>query len=144
LAIRPGAWVCPASDGTNYPTSGTTNFAHLSQPNTYTAGQATTPVAGGNVTGTVTPNANLANDWTYTLTGNITLANPSNIRAGQTFNFLLTQDGTGSRTITLGSSYKFTGATAPTWSTTASRSDLLSCRSFTTTFMACSAAIDVR
>lgn len=116
---------------------------NLANPNTWTKGQATTPVTGGSVSGTVTPDADDANDWTYTLSGNLTIANPLHVRAGQTLNFLLTQDGTGSRTITLGSSYKFAGGTLPTWSTVAGRSDFLSCRVITSTLIVCSAGINV-
>lgn len=44
-----------------------------------------------------------------TLTGNITLANPSNAKVGQSGRIRLTQDGTGSRTITYGSWFKGVG-----------------------------------
>jgi hypothetical protein len=120
-----------------------TDYAGVATANTFTKGQAVTPVTGGSVSGTVTPDANDANDWTYTLTGATTIANPSNLRAGQTLNFYLTQDGTGSRTITLGSNFKFSGATLPTWSTVAGRSDFLSCRAITSSLLVCSAAINV-
>lgn len=124
--------------------SASTDYAGIATANTFTAAQATTPVTGGSVSGTVTPDASLANDWTYTLTGDLVIANPTNIRAGQTLNFLFTQDGSGSHTITLGSYFKFAGGTAPTWSTGAGKINFLSCRAMTTTFLASSAAIDVR
>jgi len=60
-----------------------------------------------------------------TLGTNVTLANPSNVTAGQTGTIFLVQDGTGSRTLTLGSNYDFAGGTAPTLSTAAGAVDRL-------------------
>lgn len=56
---------------------------------------------------TVTPDLDDSNIFTWTIGGNRTLANPSNRAAGQTFTIIITQDGTGGRTITYGSLYKF-------------------------------------
>lgn len=41
-----------------------------------------------------------------TLTGNTTIANPTNPRRGQRLTYVFTQDGTGGRTITWGSAFK--------------------------------------
>ena len=60
-----------------------------------------------------------------TLGGNRTLDNPSNIVAGQSGSIFLVQDGTGSRTLTLGSYYDFADGTAPTLTTTANAVDRL-------------------
>lgn len=123
----------------------TSTLAGLSVNQAWTAGQAVTPTVGGNTgAATVTPDAATSNGFTYTLTGNITLANPSNPKAGQMLNFQLTQDGTGSRTIALGSQYKFASGTAPTWSTGAGKIDILSCWFVTTSVGQCNAIIDVR
>lgn len=123
----------------------TSTIAGLSVNQAWTAGQAVTPTVGGNTgAATVTPDAATSNGFTYTLTGNITLANPSNVKAGQVLNFQLTQDGTGSRTIALGNQYKFASATAPTWSTGAGKIDILSCWWVTTSVGQCNAIIDVR
>ncbi len=54
---------------------------------------------------TVTPDVALSNQYTWTIGGNRTLANPSNIVAGMQWQIDVTQDGTGGRTITWGSSY---------------------------------------
>lgn len=59
-----------------------------------------------------------------TLTGNITIANPLNLTSGDQWTIELTQDGTGSRTVTLGSLFKVVGAV----STTASYVDTLTCK----------------
>lgn len=60
-----------------------------------------------------------------TLTGNVTLANPSNMRVGQTGRIKFVQDGTGSRTISYGAYWKTAGGSAAALSTAASTIDYL-------------------
>jgi hypothetical protein len=72
---------------------------------------------------TITPDFAVANNFSVTLGGNRTLANPSNLTAGQTGSIFITQDGTGSRTLAYGSQYDFIGGTAPTLSTAANAVD---------------------
>ena len=72
---------------------------------------------------TITPDFAVANNFSVTLGGNRTLANPSNLTAGQTGSIFISQDGTGSRTLAYGSQYDFIGGTAPTLSTAASAVD---------------------
>lgn len=74
---------------------------------------------------TITPDFALANNFSVTLGGNRTLANPTNLTAGQSGAVFITQDGTGSRTLAFGSCWKFSGGTAPTLTTAASAVDLL-------------------
>lgn len=74
---------------------------------------------------TITPNFNNANNFSVTLGGNRTLANPTNLTAGQSGVIVITQDGTGSRTLAYGSYFKFPGGTAPTLTTTAAAVDVL-------------------
>lgn len=74
---------------------------------------------------TITADFALANNFSVTLGGNRTLANPSNLTAGQSGAIFITQDGTGSRTLAFGSYWDFSGGTAPTLTTTASAVDLL-------------------
>lgn len=74
---------------------------------------------------TITPDFSLANNYSVTLGGNRTLANPTNITAGQHGVIVITQDGTGSRTLAYGSYYKFPAGTAPTLTTTANAVDVL-------------------
>jgi hypothetical protein len=54
-----------------------------------------------------------------TLTGNLTISNPSSVASapGQGGSIWTTQDGTGSRTVSFGSMFKFPAGTAPTAST---------------------------
>jgi len=74
---------------------------------------------------TITPDFAVANNFSVTLGGNRTLANPTNLTAGQSGVIVITQDGTGSRTLAYGSNFKFPGGTAPTLTTTASAVDVL-------------------
>ena len=74
---------------------------------------------------TITPDFAVANNFSVTLGGNRTLANPSNLTAGQSGCIWITQDGTGSRTLAYGSQWDFTGGTAPTLTTTAAAVDCL-------------------
>ena len=73
----------------------------------------------------ITPDFAVANNFSVTLGGNRTLANPTNITAGQSGVIVITQDGTGSRTLAYGSYFKFSNGTAPTLTTTASAVDVL-------------------
>ena len=79
----------------------------------------------GNATGTVVLDLNENANFSLTLTGNITLANPTSLTAGTSGSIFLTQDGTGSRTATFGNSFDFIGGTAPTLTTAASSVDRL-------------------
>jgi hypothetical protein len=74
---------------------------------------------------TITPNFNLANNFTVTLGGNRTLANPSNLTAGQSGVIWIVQDGTGGRTLSYGSQWMFVDNADPVLSTAASAVDLL-------------------
>lgn len=137
VAVLPWFALAQMSGGASNPLPG--NVALLDVNQAFTKGQAVTPVSGGSVSGTVIPDASTGNDFTYTLTGNITLANPANLSAGQSLNFDLTQDATGSRTLTLGSEYVAAGGVASiVLSTAANAEDYLTCRSISTVKLVCS------
>ena len=72
---------------------------------------------------TITPDLAADCNFTVTLGGNRTLANPTNITAGQSGSIFIVQDATGSRTLAFGSSWDFPGGTAPTLSTAANAVD---------------------
>lgn len=91
---------------------------------TYTAAQRGT-VSALTDGATITPDFAVANNFSVTLGGNRTLANPSNLTAGQSGVIVITQDGTGSRTLAYGSYWKFANGTAPSLTTTASAVDVL-------------------
>ena len=91
---------------------------------TFTAsqrGEITTLTSGS----TVTPDFAASNNFTLTLGENLTIANPTNLVAGQSGSIFLVQDGTGSRTITWGSYFDWAGGTPPTLSTAAGSVDRL-------------------
>ena len=62
-------------------------------------------------------------NFKLTLSGNITLVNPAELTAGTTGSIFIVQDGTGSRTVSYGTSWDFIGGTAPTMTTAASSVD---------------------
>ena len=69
-------------------------------------------------------NLNLANNFTHTTTENTTLANPTNMTAGQYGVIVITQGAT-PRTMAFGSNWKFSGGSAPSLTATASAVDVL-------------------
>lgn len=78
---------------------------------------------------TVTPDADDSNVFELTLTGTATtLAVPTNAKSGQVINIIIKQDGTGGRTLTFASGYKFPAGTDETLSTGANDIDMISCQ----------------
>ena len=71
----------------------------------------------------VTINFANCNIFNLTLGTNSNLNRPSNIAVGQAGTIFVTQDGTGSRTLSYSSVWDFAGGTAPTLTTTASAVD---------------------
>jgi hypothetical protein len=99
-----------------------TDYAGIDTAQTFTKGQRgeiTTLTDGA----TITPDMADSNNFTVTLGGARTLANPSNLTAGQSGSIFIVQDGTGGRTLAYGTQYDFIGGTAPTLSTAASAVD---------------------
>jgi hypothetical protein len=82
-------------------------------------------------TGTLTDGATIAWDTSaiqvaqVTLGGNRTFSAPTNLIDGGFYALIIIQDGTGSRTATFNSVFKFASATAPTLTTTASARDII-------------------
>lgn len=69
--------------------------------------------------------ASLANNFTHTLTENTTLANPTNLVAGQSGVIVLTQHASSPKTLAFGGYWKFAGGTAPSLTATNSAVDVL-------------------
>ena len=82
-----------------------------------------TVIAGGTVSGTLTPNSSAGTIYNYTLNGNITINSLGNAVAGTSMTLILTQDGTGNRI--LSSTMKFASG-LKTLSTAANATDILS------------------
>lgn len=96
--------------------------AALATAQTFTAAQRGAVVA--LVDGaTITPDFAAGNNFSLTIGGNRTLANPTNIVAGQSGIITVTQDATGNRTLAFGSYYKFGGGTVPSLTSTAAAVD---------------------
>jgi hypothetical protein len=64
-------------------------------------------------------------NFTLAMGGNYTLAAPTNAKEGQSGNILITQDGTGSRTLAYNAIFKPVGGSAPVLSTAANARDCL-------------------
>ena len=76
-------------------------------------------------TGSITLDFTANQNFVLTLTGNVTLANPSTEQVGQSGFIAFIQDGTGSRTVTLGTDYETAAAAGITLTSTASATDLV-------------------
>ena len=76
-------------------------------------------------TGSVTLDFSTHQDFVLTLTGNVTLANPSTEAIGQSGFIAFIQDSTGSRTVALGTDYETPAAAGLTLTSTASATDLV-------------------
>ena len=76
-------------------------------------------------TGSVTLDFATNQNFVLTLTGNVTLANPTTEAVGQSGFIVFIQDSTGSRTVSLGTDYETVGGSGLTLSTTASTTDVV-------------------
>lgn len=101
--------------------------ALLDQANVFTKAQNVAVVALTDAASIAT-SASASNHFTVTLGGNRTLANPTNLptTGAVILNWIITQDGTGSRTLAYGSKFKWPAGTAPTLSTAAGARDMVS------------------
>jgi len=89
----------------------------------YVNGNAASSVSTLTYASTTTIDMSTANNFSITLTGTVTFANPTNAVAGQTGSIFIIQDGTGSRTASWGTNWDWASGTAPTLTTTASAVD---------------------
>jgi len=92
-----------------------TQFSHAAVGSTQTA----------NATGSTVLDFQTYQNFVLTFTGNVTLANPSTEAVGQTGLIYIIQDGTGSRTLALGTDYETAGGSGLTISTAASAVDVV-------------------
>tara|TARA_R100000149_G_scaffold66201_1_gene43754 strand:- start:1853 stop:3220 length:1368 start_codon:yes stop_codon:yes gene_type:complete len=76
-------------------------------------------------TGSVTLDFSANQNFVLTLTGNVTLANPSTETVGQSGFIVCIQDGTGGRTLSLGTDYETAGGAGITLSSAASATDII-------------------
>tara|TARA_A100001515_G_scaffold93191_1_gene74536 strand:+ start:2672 stop:5131 length:2460 start_codon:yes stop_codon:yes gene_type:complete len=76
-------------------------------------------------TGSVTLDFGANQNFVLTLTGNVTLANPSTEQVGQSGFIVFIQDGTGGRTVSLGTDYETASGAGLTLSSAASTTDIV-------------------
>ena len=91
---------------------------------TFTTAVASTETDTSN-TGSVTLDFSADQNFVLTLTGNVTLANPSTEILGQSGFIVFIQDGTGSRTVSLGTDYETASGAGLTLSSAASTTDIV-------------------
>ena len=78
-----------------------------------------------NATGSTTLDFSTYQNFVLTLTGNVTLANPTTEAVGQSGFIVLAQDATGGRTVSLGTDYETAGGAGLTISSAASTTDIV-------------------
>ncbi len=93
---------------------------------------------------TITIDMATACHHSVTLGGNRTFAAPSNQAVGQSGSIFITQDGTGSRTASFNSAFKFVGGTAPTLTTTAAAVDRIDYIILSSNVIHCAVSLDVK
>lgn len=114
--------------------------AQLAAAQNFSAAQGVTPVALTDAA-TIATDASLSNVFTVTLGGNRTLGNPTNLVAGRTYAWIVTQ-GAGGNSLAFASYFDFPGGTAPTLSTGAGAVDLIVGIALSSTRVLCVANLD--
>ena len=114
------------TSGTATFTSATTFSATVSAASSTTfAGAVGTPEVSIASATSMNVDFSNGNNFAITLGTNATLAGAVNGKVGQSGTITITQDGTGSRTLSYGASYNFPSGTAPTLSTAAAAKDII-------------------
>jgi hypothetical protein len=88
-------------------------------------GQSSSPIHTLTYSTNITTNFSNGNNMTLTLSGNSKLENPTNLKDGAPYTFIIKQDAIGGRILTFGTDFKFSGGTAPTLSTSADTVSIL-------------------
>lgn len=101
------------------------NTAKTNVVQSFSVAQRGTATALTSSSASIATNLALANNFTHTLTENTTLANPTNITAGQSGVIVFTQHASAPKTMAFGSYWKFPAGTAPSLTATNSAVDVL-------------------
>jgi len=101
------------------------NTAKTNAVQSFTVAQRGTATALTSTAASIAVDLALANNFTHTLTENTTLANPSNITAGQSGVIVFTQHASAPKTLAFASYWKFPSGTAPSLTATNSAVDVL-------------------
>ena len=99
--------------------------AKLDVAQTFTAAQRGSTDTDTTNTGSVTLDFSANQNFVLTLTGNVTLDNPTTETVGQSGFIVFIQDGTGGRTVSLGTDYETAGGAGITLSSAASTTDIV-------------------
>ncbi len=99
--------------------------AKLDVAQTFTAAQRGSTDTDTTNTGSVTLDFGANQNFVLTLTGNVTLANPTTEQVGQSGFIVFIQDATGGRTVSLGTDYETAGGAGITLSSAASATDIV-------------------
>ena len=99
--------------------------AKLDVAQTFTAAQRGSTDTDTTNTGNVTLDFGVNQNFVLTLTGNVTLDNPSTEAVGQSGFIVFIQDATGGRTVSLGTDYETAGGSGLTLSSAASTTDIV-------------------
>lgn len=99
--------------------------AKLDVAQSFTAAQRGSTDTDATNTGNVTLDFATNQNFVLTLTGNVTLDNPTTEVVGQSGFIVFIQDGTGGRTVSLGTDYETAGGTGLTLSSAASATDVV-------------------
>ena len=123
------------------------NTTSLNSTKFYVAGNSASEVVTLTDGATITPDFSTGNNFTVTLGDNVlnrTLANPTNTTVGQSGVLYIVQDGTGSRTLGVGTHWHFPAGTAPTLTTTANAVDVFAFSVRSSTSVVANAILDVK
>ena len=114
-----------AGGGTGATTLAGANIVASNANTTFTKALRGSTLTAGSQTGRVTLDFDTYQHFVLTATGNVTLANPTTESVGQSGIIVFIQDGTGSRTLSLGTDYETAGGAGLTISTAASAVDVI-------------------
>ena len=119
-----GTVTIPTADINGGNIDGTTIGGSTAAAGTFTTATASTNTDTSN-SGSVTLDFSANQNHVLTLTGNVTLANPGTEIIGQSGFIVFIQDGTGSRTVSLGGDYETASAAGLTLSSAANATDIV-------------------
>jgi hypothetical protein len=114
-----------ANGGTGATSLAGANIVASNANTTFTKAQRGSTLTDTSNTGSVTLDFDTSQNFVLTLTGNVTLANPSTEAVGQSGFIVAIQDGTGGRTLSLGTDYETAGGAGITLSSAASATDII-------------------
>jgi hypothetical protein len=120
------------------------NTTSLNSTKFYVSGNSASEVVAIGTASTITIDMSIGNNFTVTLDGNYTLGNPTNTTVGQSGVLYIVQDGTGSRTLGVGTHWHFPAGTAPTLTTTANAVDVFAFSVRSSTSVVANAILDVK